>query len=168
MMVIRGDDPNTGREFNTAGTIETITAAAAAVITISTAAAVSVFGSGDTALQADDILIVSGVTGETAFNTSYKVVTFNSSSRIITTDVDSSGFAGTPVFTAATLVANKASDYLILPADRCTWHQITGVNGGYAIAQAEFFAGDSSSGKPINKPRLGFIGKSGRFVEIAS
>ena len=55
----------------------------------------------------------------------------------------------------------------IHPADRCTWTQFNLPDGrGYAIADAEFFPGDGGAIE-ILQPRLGYIGKSGRFVEIA-
>ena len=56
----------------------------------------------------------------------------------------------------------------IFPADRCTWR--TGPDGdqGYRIDQAVFFDGVTAGGTPIADPALGYIGKSGRFVEIAS
>ena len=58
----------------------------------------------------------------------------------------------------------------IHPADRCTWTQSAATGGGYAIADALFFPGAGGTGSEITitNPRLGFIGKSGRFVEIAS
>ena len=56
----------------------------------------------------------------------------------------------------------------IFPADRCTWR--TGPDGarGYRIDQAVFYDGVTAGGTPIADPALGYIGKSGRFVEIAS
>ena len=53
------------------------------------------------------------------------------------------------------------------PADRCVWTQTNASAGGYAIADAVFFPGNAGE-ITITSPRLGFIGKSGRFVEIAS
>ena len=56
----------------------------------------------------------------------------------------------------------------IFPADRCTWTQEIGPDGrGYAITNAAFWSGDGSS-QIIQNPKLGYIGKSGRFVEIAN
>lgn len=61
----------------------------------------------------------------------------------------------------------------IFPADRCTWRQSTATGGGYNIDGAVFWGGfgDGQSNRTgaitISSPRLGFIGKSGRFVEIA-
>jgi len=54
------------------------------------------------------------------------------------------------------------------PADSCTWR--TGPDGdrGYRIDQAVFYDGATAGGTPIADPALGYIGKSGRFVEIAS
>ena len=59
------------------------------------------------------------------------------------------------------------TDRHIFPADRCTWNQLNEPSGGYAIDGAFFWDGVSSAGVPIDNPRLGYIGKSGRFVEIA-
>lgn len=55
----------------------------------------------------------------------------------------------------------------IFPADRCTWR--VGADGarGYRIDQAVFYNGVTAGGTPIADPALGYIGKSGRFVEIA-
>lgn len=56
----------------------------------------------------------------------------------------------------------------IFPADRCTWQQAVGPNGnGYAITNARFVA-ISGNAITITNPELGYIGKSGRFVQIAS
>ena len=55
----------------------------------------------------------------------------------------------------------------IFPADRCTWTQIADPNGGYDITNAAFWSGDGSS-QIIQAPKLGYIGKSGRFVKIAN
>ena len=64
----------------------------------------------------------------------------------------------------------------IFPADRCSWEQVAVATGGYSIDNAAFYPGaslaiggrTSAASHPINNARLGFIGKSGRFVEIAS
>ena len=59
----------------------------------------------------------------------------------------------------------------LFPADRCVWSQVAGVNRvGYQISTAFFFpgAGTGNDGTVIQDAQLGYIGKSGRFVEIAS
>lgn len=54
----------------------------------------------------------------------------------------------------------------IYPADRCTWRQnYTGSN--YEITDATFFDGVTANGVDLSDAQLGYIGKSGRFVEIA-
>jgi len=62
-----------------------------------------------------------------------------------------------------TIAANTT---YLFPADRCAWTQTSNSNGSYNVATASFI---SSTGTPvtINDPVLGYIGKSGRFVEIA-
>ena len=62
----------------------------------------------------------------------------------------------------------------IFPADRCTWVQNPDTDGrGYFINDVVFFTGDAAgvelnggSGATTNKTRLGYIGKTGRFVAI--
>jgi hypothetical protein len=55
----------------------------------------------------------------------------------------------------------------IFPADRCVWTQ-TDVAGtaGYSISNARFI-GNGANTHPLTAARLGFIGKSGRFVPIS-
>ena len=57
--------------------------------------------------EVDDVIVTSGITGETGFNTTAKVVSIDSSantygyhSERITTDHNSSSLSGTPVVTA--------------------------------------------------------------------
>ncbi len=55
----------------------------------------------------------------------------------------------------------------IYPADRCTWQQENSVDGrGYFILGARFFSGALDAGIDVHEARLGFIGKSGRFVPV--
>lgn len=58
----------------------------------------------------------------------------------------------------------------IFPADRCSWQQTDSTGDGYAISNAIFWpgAGGGDGDVPLSSASLGFIGKSGRFVEIAS
>ena len=66
-------------------------------------------------------------------------------------------------------------DTRIFPADRCVWEQIDDTVGGYSIQNVEFVGlthtpgGTPTTGRyvPLTDASLGFIGKSGRFVEIA-
>ena len=63
---------------------------------------------------------------------------------------------------------NLATDVLHLPADRCTWTSSAATGGGYKIDKAYLILGaGSTSTATISNPKLGFIGKSGRFVEMA-
>ena len=63
-----------------------------------------------------------------------------------------------------------ANTTYLFPADRCTWAQETnrenGLPVGYNLRTADFIPGDGVA-LEIADPLLGFIGKSGRFVEIA-
>ena len=72
----------------------------------------------------------------------------------------------------------ETTDITIWPADRCTWTQVnpTTSSGSYSISNAYFWPGASVAVGPtitnfdavlIVNPKLGFIGKTGRFVEIA-
>ena len=61
----------------------------------------------------------------------------------------------------------ESTERHIFPADRCTWTQLNDPQGGYLIDDAYFWDGTTTGGTTIDNPRLGFIGKSGRFVEIA-
>ena len=55
----------------------------------------------------------------------------------------------------------------LFPADRCVWNQGDATNReGYRIDTAYFFPGNADAVQVMN-PQLGYIGKSGRFVEIA-
>ena len=66
------------------------------------------------------------------------------------------------------LGTTTAGAQTIYPADRCTWVQATRTDGmGYSIASASFYPGNAAA-TVIPNPRLGYIGKSGRFVEIAN
>ena len=75
-------------------------------------------------------------------------------------------------FTAVTV-----EDRVIFPADRCTWVSEASIDGtGYAISEAIFYDGVTASGIALTSTsipgghvgtvRLGYIGKSGRFVPI--
>lgn len=55
----------------------------------------------------------------------------------------------------------------LFPADRCVWLQDDDTDGrGYIIRNVQFFPGDAP-GVTVNNARLGYIGKSGRFVPIS-
>ena len=55
----------------------------------------------------------------------------------------------------------------LFPADKCVWGQIyNGTTRQYEIQGAYFFSGNVTAVQ-IQDPQLGYIGKSGRFVEIA-
>ena len=67
----------------------------------------------------------------------------------------------------ATQVDADNGGYRIYPADRCTWRQDPGENNqGYIVHSAQFF-GLGTTATVLHDAQLGYIGKSGRFVEIA-
>ena len=89
--------------------------------------------------EVDDVIITSGITGETGFNTTAKVVSIDSSantygyhSERITTDHDSRALTGTPVVTAG-----EARRQLTVSA--VTDH----TTGGQLFAQQVQVSGDS-------------------------
>jgi len=65
------------------------------------------------------------------------------------------------------IIHRSAGEASIYPADRCTWRVGPDGSSGYRIDQALFFDGVTAGGTTILNPALGYIGKSGRFVEIA-
>jgi len=67
------------------------------------------------------------------------------------------------------IIHRNSSGTRLYPADRCTWQtDYFGTQGGYGINNAVFYTGNSDTGTTILDPALGYIGKTGRFVEIAS
>ena len=71
----------------------------------------------------------------------------------------------------------EIEDKVLYPADRCTWVQNASTNGsGYYITEAVFYNGAEATGVSLTSTpipgghvgtvRLGYIGKSGRFVPI--
>ena len=60
-----------------------------------------------------------------------------------------------------------ATQIHLFPADKCVWGQTYDLNVGYQTQGAYFFSGNQDAVQ-IQNPQLGYIGKSGRFVEIAS
>ena len=71
---------------------------------------------------------------------------------------------------AATATAGLTQNSVyIFPAHRCTWQQVYATDGsGYKVVNALFHAGAGTTASVvINNPRLGYIGKSGRFVATA-
>ena len=60
------------------------------------------------------------------------------------------------------------SELALFPADRCVWRTEQNSTGGYNVIEAEFVPPGGTTYTPISNPTLGYIGKSGRFVEISS
>jgi len=77
--------------------------------------------------------------------------------------------------TSATItLANSgilAGGFKLFPADRCTWNFTYDSNSKqYEIDVAEFYPGDTNAVSLNGTNRvvtLGYIGKSGRFIEIS-
>ena len=76
--------------------------------------------------------------------------------------------------TEADAVGIPINETHIFPADRCVWGQTAGPdNRGYLVSTVRFFPGAPITGAAsnnhvvIDNAQLGYIGKSGRFVEIA-
>jgi hypothetical protein len=67
---------------------------------------------------------------------------------------------------ANTLANNLVGDILHLPADRCAWTLSAASGGGYQVDKAFFMS--ATANVLISSPTLGYIGKSGRFVEMAA
>lgn len=82
-------------EVTTAGEITGISSATNSVITFSSAAVVA-----EGRIRVGDVITVAGTTGATGFNTTYGVTAV--SGATVTTNRDTTGFSGTPVFTATT------------------------------------------------------------------
>ena len=53
------------------------------------------------------------------------------------------------------------------PADRCTWTQVDDSTGGYSVSNVRFL-GNGTSAATLTTPRLGYVGKSARFVPISN
>ena len=87
---------------------------------------------------------------------------------------------GTSDITIGHTAITANGGFKLFPADRCTW-DFTYTNGQYNIANAEFYPGSpvtnnapgtaNDFGLDLNGTNrivsLGYIGKSGRFIEIA-
>jgi hypothetical protein len=69
---------------------------------------------------------------------------------------------------ADTLGNNLVTDLLHLPADTCAWTSSPRSGGGYQIDKAFFIYPHGTGSVIITNPTLGYIGKSGRFVEMAT
>ena len=70
-------------------------------------------------------------------------------------------------FTGSVPILAAGEEIDIYPADRCVWKFVAGAAGGYDIISADFYPGNAAA-VPLGSPRLGVIGKSGRFVPITA
>ena len=64
------------------------------------------------------------------------------------------------------LVIKSTNTAVIYPADNCSWKEAAVSAGGYSINTANFYG--TGSAVSIANPVLGFIGKSGRFVQVSA
>ena len=71
-------------------------------------------------------------------------------------------------------IANGSTATYYFPADRCVWQITAHTGGGYEIANVYVFDGvtdngvDATGGANLDvNASFGYIGKSGRFVELA-
>ena len=78
--------------------------------------------------------------------------------------------------TVATAITTEGLNLVVnteynFPADRVIWSDSAATGGGYQVDNAFFANGAAVGGNDyiaITNPRLGYIGKSGRFVELAA
>ena len=81
--------------------------------------------------------------------------------------------SGGAITIAGRPVSDGNSEIFYLPADRCSWQISAATGGGYNIGNVYFYDGNGTGhniGSVTNATlshRFGFIGKSGRFVEMA-
>ena len=80
---------------------------------------------------------------------------------------------GTETNVADRAISGNGSSTFYLPADRCSWQITSHTGGGYEIANVYFYGGNET-GEQLAQPAnitinasFGYIGKSGRFVELA-
>lgn len=137
---------------------------------------------------AADTFAVTGITGTLAatFNITYTVASATlvtsgaDAGKIqITTTSNLSGAASSATDANAAADTTNAQfvwtnnfhseEEYMYPADRCTWETAADDQGtGYVVQRATYYNGASSTGTDLGDTvRLGYIGKSGRFVEIA-
>ena len=145
MMVLEHD----GTVLATGNPISAISTAVNASITLTTALDVRV-GVGDT------ITVTSGG----AFIGEYTIAGISDDRLSVVTTRDTSTFGA---FTGTTSYQFTYAE--VYPADRCRWNSSYNGNN-YVVHEATFYPG-GGTGQALINPRLGFIGKSGRFVEIA-
>ncbi len=75
---------------------------------------------------------------------------------------------------AAVVLLTRTGESRVFPADRCSWVTIDEAGSrGYAIENVVFYPGNTSEDGFViptaqAQVRLGFIGKSGRFVAIST
>ena len=123
-----------------AGGITAVTKATNAVFTLTEAA----FNASD--LEIGEYITVAGVTGATSFNTDYRITNITAqtlsgvTTYLITTNVNSSAFTGTPVVTAATISADSR-------------------NPSYVYR-------DTTTATTIHLPRVRFVPASGTTITL--
>ena len=136
------------------------------------------------AFKAGDTIVASGLTGANAavYNTTYTVTTVTETATVLTinTSTDTSAATGNKLgfdqpadplaFTDDDVTEDSER---ILPADRCIWHILPSTDadtkGGYRVSDVVFYDGNSTDpSAQTGDFRLGYLGKSGRFVPISN
>lgn len=81
--------------------------------------------------------------------------------------------AAAAITVAGRSISSGDTETFILPADRCSWQLSAATGGGYSISNVYYYPGNSvgsdlSVTNATNTYRFGYIGKTGRFVEITA
>jgi len=126
-------------------------------------------------LGVGDVISINGLAGSNAvFNGDYTVTATNQSSNTATFSRSYVTVPTNPTYTGSSgqnaylsRHAHLAVGTHIFPADRCTWIQGANTGNGYSVSNVYFYPGNEVP-VVLTNGSLGFIGKSGRFVEIAS
>ena len=134
---------------------------------------------------AADTIAISGITGSLAatYNITYTVASATQSGSTITvtttSDLSGAASAASPSNTAADTspaTGRWTNNYptmstQVYPADRCTWHVVPEserANDANRRIESALFHPGNAAATTVANPRFGYIGKTGRFVEIAS
>lgn len=141
----------------------------------------------ETAIQLRDVIIVVGNTRSQVRTTTPTYRYLSASGQRGFQILDSAGdviddpFGGNDISTSTisstdgdtieisnyNVISNTSLDTFIFPADRCRWRVDADAAGGYEIHDAQFYPGNGAP-VSITNAELGYIGKSGRFVQIAN
>ena len=87
--------------------------------------------------------------------------------------IEVTAVASANITVAGRAINSGSSQVFYLPADRCSWQISAATGGGYNVGNVFFYDGNgagvdvSTITNATLSHRFGFIGKSGRFVEMA-